>query len=123
MTSNPSKQRNSWDTRLSRRRALAAGGLAAGLAATRLGSAQEATPDASSNDAERIFTMFVQTAQGGHFFPTPDGDGVYQLVLRGAPARNVYFSDRPQRMVGSLSTARKSVMERLPTTTRPTPPS
>jgi hypothetical protein len=95
-----------WTTALSRRKALsAAGSLAAGLAGTRLAGAQEATPAPAADDAERIFTMFVQTAQGGHFAPKPGEDGVYQLVLRGATAQTVYFSDRPHRLVGSVSTA------------------
>jgi hypothetical protein len=32
-------------------------------------------------------------------------DGVYQLVLQGATAQTISFSDRPHRIVGSISTA------------------
>jgi hypothetical protein len=95
-----------WSAALSRRKALVAvGGLTAAMAGTRLAVAQEATPAPAADDAERIFTMFVQTAHGGHFVPKPGEDGVYQLVLRGASAHTVHFSDRPQRIVGSVSTA------------------
>jgi hypothetical protein len=94
-----------WTAALSRRKALAAaGGLAAAMAGARLTVAQEATP-ASTESGEDIFTMFVQTAQGGHFVPKPDEEGVYQVVLRGASVQTVYFSDRPHRLVGSVSTA------------------
>jgi hypothetical protein len=80
-------------------------GIAAGLTARAgLVEAQEATP--APNDAgEPRATMFVQTAHGGHFIPKPDEDGVYQVVLRGVSAQTAYFTDRPERLVGSVSTA------------------
>jgi hypothetical protein len=97
-----------WSSALSRRKALvAAGGLAARLAGTRLAGAQEATPpmEDTTDAGEHIFTMFVQTAQAGGFRPKEGEDGVYQVVLYGATAQTVYFSDRPHRIVGSVSTA------------------
>jgi hypothetical protein len=70
-----------------------------------LTTALEATPATEASEAERIFTMFVQTAQAGAFVPKPGEDDVYQVVLYGATAQTVYFSDRPHRIVGSVSTA------------------
>jgi hypothetical protein len=98
-------QPSAWSAALTRRKALAgAAGLAAGVTTKRAG-AQETPPEPAADDAERIFTMFVQTAQGGYFLPKPGEEGVYQLVLRGASAQTIHFSDRPQRLVGSISTA------------------
>jgi hypothetical protein len=97
-----------WLSTLSRRKALAAAGsLAAGLATTSGNSAQEATPAVpeTTETGERIFTMFVQTAQAGGFQPKPGEEGVFQVVLYGVSAQTIYFSDRPHRIVGSVSTA------------------
>jgi hypothetical protein len=104
----PTNHGRTWPAALSRRRAMAAaGGLAASLATARLTGAQEATPSVPETDdaGERIFTMFVQTAQGGSLVPHPVDPGVYRLTLEGATAQTVYFSDRPHRIVGSVSTA------------------
>jgi hypothetical protein len=98
-----------WPSTLSRRKALGAavGGLAAGLAGMKGSAAQESTPIVAeeTDTGERIFTMFVQTAQAGGFQPKPGEEDIYQVVLRGATAQTVYFSDRPHRIVGSVSTA------------------
>ncbi len=109
--------------RLSRRQALAQGaaGLTAGaLATTGLGTAhgQEATPGATPavdpNDphpsadtagAHPEF-LFVQPFDAGTWAPKPGADGTFTLTLTGAAAHAVYFSDRPERIVGLTPTQR-----------------
>jgi len=93
-------------TRLSRRRTLA-GGLA-GLSALALagrslpGFAQDATPEAQVTEHPAF--LFVQLADSGTWVPKPDEDGVYLLTLSGTGEQTLYFSDRPDRIVGTLPT-------------------
>jgi len=54
--------------------------------------------DTSIEQLETEEAMFVQTAQGIH---SADGS----LTLRGITPATLYFSDRPQRVVGHMSTA------------------
>jgi hypothetical protein len=54
--------------------------------------------DTSIEQLETEEAMFVQTAQGIH-----SADGA--LRLRGITPATLYFSDRPQRVVGHMSTA------------------
>lgn len=94
--------------RLTRRQALIAGatGLAAGFSerATPL-SAEDATPVASPEAAgSHPAFLFVQLANAGSWTPKPDEEGVYLLTLAGAGSQTLYFSDRPDRIVGTLST-------------------
>ena len=103
--------------RLSRRAALAAGSLglvaagATGSASRRGGSAaQDATPAASpaagpaAGDGQAEF-LFVQTFAGGTLVPKPGEDGVFVLTLTGGADQTVYFSDRPERIVGTVPMA------------------
>ena len=97
---------------LSRRQALAQGG--AGLAAATLvaagigsGSAQEATPAATDEEpnADNGPTMlFLQTYQSGSITPVDGVDGRYTLSLEAGHGQTIYFSDRPDRIVGSSPT-------------------
>ena len=98
--------------RLSRRRALRRGG--AGLVGGVVGAlgggrggAQEggpgATPGAASEIGNRAF-LFVQTFRDGTFAPKAGEDGVYTLTLNGEAGHTVYFSDRPERLVGTVPT-------------------
>lgn len=48
--------------------------------------------------------MFVQTAQRGSFGPKPGEPGVYELTLENTSAQTIYFSDRPDRIVGTVPT-------------------
>ncbi len=46
--------------------------------------------------------LFVQTAKAGTWVPKPGEEDVYTLTLTGAAAQTIYFSDRPDRIVGSV---------------------
>lgn len=67
--------------------------MAAGTAALAAGTAARAT-----DDAEVVDYLFVQTAAGATL-----SDGV--LRLSGIGRRTLYFSDRPERIVGHVTTA------------------
>lgn len=88
------------------RRQVVAGGFAlvAGASASRT-LAQGATPEASPVPAEPGFAqkfLFVQTAESGTWQPKADQPDTYILTLTGAAAQTVYFSDRPERIVGTV---------------------
>jgi hypothetical protein len=75
---------------------------------------QTATPvaDLPAPDAERGPTMlFVQTYQSGSIAPVAGSLGRYTLTLEAGTGQTVYFSDRPDRIVGSESTP--TVLEAL----------
>lgn len=91
--------------RLSRRTAVAASLAslaAAGLAGATSMLAQQATPVTTpvTDDASWLFVQagFASGTLAGN------GDGTYQLTLLNAPAQTVYFSDRPNRIAGAIST-------------------
>jgi hypothetical protein len=97
--------------RLSRRQALARGGagIAAGtLAAIRVASdaeAQDATPAAPAADGDQGPTMlFVQAFRAGGVTPAEGVDDRYTLTLEGGLGQTVFFSDRPERIVGAHPT-------------------
>lgn len=95
----------SFSTRRSSRRSAIAG-LASGMAATTLGAgarAQDATPAAESDHQQ---FLFVQLAEAGSWAPSPDETGVYLLTLTGTSSQTIFFSDRPQRIVGTVPTQR-----------------
>lgn len=96
--------------RLSRGQAVRGlGGLAAEGAAGLMGryvAAQETTPVASPVTTGPGFGqefLFVQTFEGGTWTPKPGQDEVYTLTLTGSTAQTIYFSDRPERVVGTQS--------------------
>lgn len=92
-----------WRAAISRRTALGAAGAAlAGAVAVPLTQAQSATP--APDAARRVFTMFVQTAQAGSFVPKPDTPDVYEVSLEGVTVQTIYFTDRPERVVGTVPT-------------------
>lgn len=102
-------RQHAWATVLTRRSAIgAAGAAAASVAVAPLARAQEATPVSATPVAgtagDKLFFMFVQTAQAGSFMPKDGEEGVYQVTLEGADAQTIYFSDRPDRIVGNLPT-------------------
>lgn len=102
--------------RLTRRAALVGGGALASAAALGFGSharAQDATPVASpsvsppaapgSSDPEADF-LFVQVAPSATWAAKSGEDGTFVLTLAGHDGQTVYFSDRPERLVGVGST-------------------
>lgn len=95
-------------SQLSRRKALAAAALAGvGGAAliTRGAAAQEASPVPVADD-EATF-LFVQAGfTSGILDQATDGVQSWLLVLQGAPAQTAFFSDRPARIAGAISTER-----------------
>ena len=94
--------------KLSRRQAL--GGGLAGLFAFALSGrslpalAQDATPEAASSEHPAF--LFVQLADSGTWTPKPDEEGVYLLTLSGTGEQTLFFSDRPDRIVGTMETGR-----------------
>ena len=91
-------------SRIRATRRATAGALAAGIASVAFGravAAQDATP--SSEDGHQEF-LFVQLADQGSWVPSSDEDGVFLLSLTGASSQTLFFSDRPQRIVGAAPT-------------------
>lgn len=106
--------------RTSRRTALGAALAGLGLGALdRLVTAQDATPApevAPASDEGPVF-LFVQTASSGRGelnpgagtpavdgTPTPAGGASILLTLEGHTGQTIYFSDRPDRIVGAAPT-------------------
>jgi hypothetical protein len=102
------------ERRLNRRRAVqhgAAGLTAVGLTATILKSAaaQDATPvtdasPAASGEADRTELLFVQSFESGAIAPKDGADGTYTLTVQHGLGETLYFSDRPERIVGTTPT-------------------
>ena len=94
--------------RLSRRAALRGGGAglgAAALASARLPvAAQDATPAADA--AEDPVFMYVQTFGSGTLEPKAGSGDTFALTLEQGLGQTVYFSDRPERVVGAAPTPR-----------------
>ena len=98
------------ERRLSRRTAMVTGG--AGLAAAALGSAanaQDATPEA---ETEHPSFLFVQTFGAGAI--ASGDDGLLTLTADHLAGQTVYFSDRPERIVGMVATERFLGQDRPP---------
>jgi hypothetical protein len=105
------------DRRLSRRQAVIQGGTAlaatglaiTGLAASspaRTASAQDATPvPADTLDPSGVDMLFVQTYQAGSITPKEGVADRYTLALEAGTGQTIYFSDRPDRIVGAAPTA------------------
>jgi hypothetical protein len=98
--------------RLSRREAmiksstaLAATALAAtGLART--ANAQEASPAAAEDaDSGDVSFLFVQSFQAGSIAPKEGAEDRYTLTLESGAGQTIFFSDRPDRIVGAGPTA------------------
>jgi hypothetical protein len=95
--------------RISRRQVLAQGGagVAAGaLAATGLSSAtaQDATPTTAPDASHGPTMLFLQSFQSGSIAPKDGADGTYTLTLEHGLGQTIYFSDRPDRIVGATPT-------------------
>ncbi len=87
---------------VSRRTALLGGAAMAALGVAGRTGAQDATPEAAEGPA----FLFVQLADSGSWRPKPDTEDVYELTLLGAGSQSLYFSDRPDRVVGTVPTDR-----------------
>jgi hypothetical protein len=98
--------------RLSRRQALtqSGAGLAAGALAAaglaRTARAQDATPPATGADGEKVEYLFVQSFRSGTIAPKEGEDGTFALTLADGLGQTIYFSDRPERIVGAAATAK-----------------
>jgi len=66
------------------------------------GSPSSSTPDEGNGKTKSY--LFVQNASSGTF--VSNGDDSYTLTLKGISEQTVYFSDRPQRDAGQVSTKR-----------------
>lgn len=94
---------------VSRRRALTRG--AAVLAAGAVGGvagpgrAQEATPEATPDERRKHpIMMFVQTFKRGSIARTDGHDERYTVTLENGVGETIFFSDRPDRIVGTTPT-------------------
>jgi hypothetical protein len=102
--------------RLSRRRAVqqgAAGLVASGLAVAglKVAAAQDATPatgasPAAGEGAANVEFLFLQSFESGTIATKTGRDGTYTLTLQHGLGQTLYFSDRPERIVGAAPTAR-----------------
>jgi hypothetical protein len=103
--------------RTSRRTALGTALAGLALAHTSQASAQDATPETTPETDEDPVFMFVQTAASGRGevnpsagtpvadgTPVPAGGASFLLTLEGHSGQTIYFSDRPDRIVGTLPT-------------------
>jgi hypothetical protein len=73
----------------------------AAAALSRSSAAQDATPT-TADDYPQF--LFVQLADRGTWAPSPNEPGVFLLSLTGASDQTIFFSDRPQRIVGTVAT-------------------
>jgi hypothetical protein len=93
------------DHRLTRRTLTQGGaGLVAAVAATEIAgasvsSARQATPIVRDD----VELLFVQSFQGGRI--TSGDGGAFQLTLEHTLRQTIYFSDRPNRVVGAMATS------------------
>ncbi len=97
------------DRSLTRRQALArsAAVLAAGALAGVAGrsQAQDATPEATPDERRKHpLMMFVQTFQRGSIARTDGHEERYTVTLEQGAGQTIYFSDRPDRIVGTTPT-------------------
>jgi hypothetical protein len=95
---------------LSGRRATRRGALAASVAGA-LGivggagaAAQDATPEAIQDAAHPMF-LFLQLAESGTWMPSAEDPEIFLLTLAGIGSQTAFFSDRPERIVGTVDTA------------------
>jgi hypothetical protein len=68
----------------------------------RAARAQEATTPPASG--EKTMLLFVQSFRGGSIAPAERAEGRFALTLEQGLGQTVYFSDRPERIVGASPT-------------------
>lgn len=104
--------------KLSRRQALASTSIAAtGLAAGRSASAQEATPVAETDNPS---FLFVQSFGAGSI--TAAANGQLTLTADHLTGQTIFFSDRPDRIVGTVPTEQFLGLDRAPSPSAPVTP-
>ncbi|MEZ4531005.1 MAG: hypothetical protein R2855_08235 [Thermomicrobiales bacterium] len=81
-----------------RRTLLASSAAGAAALALRTAAAQSGTPEAS----DKVVLLFVQAAGNGTLTPFDQG---HTLTFQHGAAQTIYFSDRPDRLTGLVSTA------------------
>jgi len=81
--------------------------LAAGIAVARpLGVVgQEAMPEATPTDAG-VELLFIQTFASSSLAPDPDDPDLLTLTMQMGTGHTLYFSDRPNRVAGTIPTER-----------------
>jgi hypothetical protein len=84
--------------------ALGAGALAPGAAAQNAPPSGDAATPVAPNAMTKTAFLFVQSFQSGHMAPTEGVDGRYTVTLEAGVGQTVYFSDRPERIVGATPT-------------------
>ncbi len=97
--------------RLSRRQALTQGGTglaagalaAAGLTTATGVAAQDATPATGQTRPEPEM-LYLQSFQSGSIAPKDGEGGTFTLTLEQGLGQTIYFSDRPDRIVGAMPT-------------------
>ncbi len=93
--------------RSSRRKAIQQGaaGLAAGLvgAGVNAAAAQDGTP-AAGEQVDKTEFLFVQSFQSGAIAPKDDEDGAYTVTFEHGLGQTLFFSNRPERIVGAMPT-------------------
>lgn len=96
------------ERRLSRRQAITTGGtsLVAGAALTTgIAPPSVAARQATPVPGPDIELLYLQSFQSGTLSPTDGSTGGYSLTLDHSLGETVYFSDRPNRVVGTMPTA------------------
>ncbi len=104
--------------RLTRRQAVMMS-VAAGVAASTATAAQNATPIATTTGEKTSETLFLQAFQSGSIAPKADATDRYVLTLKQGLGQTIYFTDRPERVVGVTPTAQFLGNLGFPTTNPP----
>lgn len=95
-------------SRLSRRRALAAGIVSVSALSVTAGrlpvSAQDATPETVNLDDPSPGFIFVQLADRGTWTPKADEEGLFELALYDVGEQTLYFATGGERIVGTMPT-------------------
>jgi hypothetical protein len=87
--------------RFSRRAVL---GVGLGATAVVVGNAPAVAQDAAPTPADDVSLLFVQSFATGTLTPKTGQTGGFTLALTGAPAHTLSFSDRPNRLAGTVPT-------------------
>ena len=68
-------------------------------------AAQEATLAAEKGEEHHPVFLFVQLAEQGTWGPSEESPDVFLLTLARVSSQTVYFTDRPDRIVGAMETS------------------